>query len=42
MSAILLKPHYQQRLWGGERLKQFGFDFNDPSIGEAWTASALE
>lgn len=42
MSAILLKPHYQHRLWGGERLKQFGFEFNDPSIGEAWTASALE
>lgn len=42
MSAILLQPHYQHRLWGGKRLKQFGFEFNDPSIGEAWTASALE
>lgn len=42
MSTILLQPHYQHRLWGGERLKRFGFEFNDPSIGEAWTASALE
>lgn len=42
MSIILLQPHYQHRLWGGERLKQFGFEFNEHSIGEAWTASALE
>ncbi|WP_214703606.1 MULTISPECIES: type I phosphomannose isomerase catalytic subunit [unclassified Exiguobacterium] len=42
MSTILLQPHYQHRLWGGERLKQFGFEFNEHSIGEAWTASALE
>lgn len=41
MKIIPLQPHYQYRLWGGDRLKRFGFRFNDVSIGEAWTASAL-
>lgn len=41
MNIIPLQPHYQYRLWGGDRLKRFGFCFEDESIGEAWTASAL-
>jgi len=41
MKIIPLQPHYQYRLWGGDRLKRFGFRFDDVSIGEAWTASAL-
>ncbi|MCT4783224.1 ROK family protein [Exiguobacterium himgiriensis] len=40
MTAIPLQPHFEYRLWGGERLKRFGFQFKDASIGEAWTASA--
>lgn len=42
MNIIPLQPHYQYRLWGGNRLKRFGFRFDEPSIGEAWTASALQ
>ncbi|WP_158625530.1 type I phosphomannose isomerase catalytic subunit [Exiguobacterium sp. SH0S7] len=42
MNIIPLQPHYQYRLWGGDRLKCFGFHFDEPSIGEAWTASALK
>lgn len=41
MKIIPLQPHYQYRLWGGDRLKRFGFCFDEVSIGEAWTASAL-
>lgn len=41
MKIIPLQPHYQYRLWGGDRLKRYGFGFDDVSIGEAWTASAL-
>jgi len=41
MKIIPLQPHYQYRLWGGDRLKRFGFYFDEVSIGEAWTASAL-
>lgn len=42
MNIIPLQPHYQYRLWGGSRLRQYGFQFDESSIGEAWTASALE
>lgn len=42
MNIIPLQPHYQYRLWGGDRLKRFGFRFDESSIGEAWTASALQ
>lgn len=41
MKIIPLQPHYQYRLWGGDRLKHYGFHFDEASIGEAWTASAL-
>lgn len=41
MNIIPLQPHYQYRLWGGDGLKRFGFHFDEPLIGEAWTASAL-
>lgn len=41
MKPIKLKPHMQERLWGGTRLNQYGFECTSKEpIGEAWTVSA--
>ncbi|MEH6942839.1 type I phosphomannose isomerase catalytic subunit [Bacillus sp. JJ722] len=41
MKPIKLKPHMQERIWGGTRLNQYGFECtNTKPIGEAWTVSA--
>ncbi|AIF44572.1 mannose-6-phosphate isomerase, class I [Virgibacillus sp. SK37] len=39
--AIFLEPFFQERIWGGQRLRQL-FDYQIPSTktGEAWTISA--
>lgn len=39
---IFLKPYLSQRIWGGKRLKQYGFSIkNNEKIGEAWIISAI-
>lgn len=41
MQTIKLKPHLQERIWGGSRLKKYGFETSIVQpIGEAWTVSA--
>ncbi|WP_031543171.1 type I phosphomannose isomerase catalytic subunit [Mesoplasma photuris] len=43
MEIIKLKPAYSEKLWGGSKLKELGFDIpNGKKIGEAWTISAHE
>jgi len=40
---IFLKPAYQERIWGGTKLKKlFNFDILHDSTGEAWVISAHE
>ncbi len=39
---IKLSPFFSERIWGGERLKEFGFDISNNKIGEAWLISTLE
>jgi len=38
---IYLTPVCKERLWGGEALRQFGYSFSQPNVGEAWAVSAL-
>lgn len=33
---LQFKPEFKERVWGGNALKQFGFDIPEGSIGEAW------
>ncbi|MEH6941090.1 type I phosphomannose isomerase catalytic subunit [Bacillus sp. JJ722] len=41
MQSIKLNPHLQERIWGGSRLKEYGFETSDVHpLGEAWTVSA--
>ncbi|MDQ0567446.1 type I phosphomannose isomerase catalytic subunit [Mycoplasma yeatsii] len=43
MKILKLKPHFSERLWGGQNLKKFGFDIDEnKKIGEAWVISAHE
>ncbi|AEM68640.1 type I phosphomannose isomerase catalytic subunit [Mycoplasma putrefaciens] len=41
MQILKLKPYFSEKLWGGEKLKEFGFDLGQAQkIGEAWVVSA--
>ncbi|WP_434336083.1 type I phosphomannose isomerase catalytic subunit [Mycoplasma capricolum] len=43
MKILKLKPYFLKKVWGGNRLKDFGFDIKDnQNIGEAWVISAHE
>ncbi|WP_434338102.1 type I phosphomannose isomerase catalytic subunit [Mycoplasma capricolum] len=43
MKILKLKPYFLKKVWGGNRLKDFGFDTKDnQNIGEAWVISAHE
>ncbi|WP_434343202.1 type I phosphomannose isomerase catalytic subunit [Mycoplasma sp. 06067-C1-B144P-99-0482-3] len=43
MKILKLKPYFSKKIWGGNRLKDFGFDIKDnQNIGEAWVISAHE
>ncbi|QEH61335.1 mannose-6-phosphate isomerase [Spiroplasma chinense] len=35
-----LKPFFSERIWGGDKLKEFGFNIPSNNIGEAWVISA--
>lgn len=37
---LILKPVFQERLWGGTNLTQFGYDLPNDHIGEVWGISA--
>lgn len=41
-TLIFLKPYYGQKIWGGDKLKNFGFELPNNKIGEAWLISALK
>ncbi|PHK49074.1 type I phosphomannose isomerase catalytic subunit [Staphylococcus edaphicus] len=37
---LFLKPVFHEKIWGGKRLKAFGYDLPSDSIGEVWGISA--
>ncbi len=39
---IKVKPFFSKRIWGGEKLKEYGFEIPSNDIGEAWLISAHE
>ncbi|BAC44564.1 mannose-6-phosphate isomerase [Malacoplasma penetrans HF-2] len=41
-TLIFLKPYYDQKIWGGNKLKKFGYDIPSDKTGEAWLISALK
>lgn len=38
---IFLAPYYDEKLWGGQKLKNFGFNIPSDKTGEAWLISAI-
>ncbi|KRL04153.1 mannose-6-phosphate isomerase, class I [Liquorilactobacillus oeni] len=41
MEPLFLKPAFQEKIWGGKRLKtQFGYDIPSDHTGECWAISA--
>ena len=38
--VLFLQPVFQERLWGGTNLTQFGYDIPNNSTGECWAISA--
>ncbi len=41
MSKIFkIKPYFSKKIWGGNKLENFGFELPNDSIGEAWLISA--
>ncbi|EKU45700.1 mannose-6-phosphate isomerase, class I [Staphylococcus massiliensis] len=38
---LFLEPIFQERIWGGSRLKQFNYDIPSDHTGECWGISAL-
>ena len=37
---LLLKPVFQERIWGGNALKAFNYDIPNDHTGECWAISA--
>ncbi|MDP2425073.1 MAG: class I mannose-6-phosphate isomerase [bacterium] len=41
MDILFLQPKFQERIWGGTKLKEvFGYDIPSPHTGECWAISA--
>ena len=41
MQPLFMKPVFQEKIWGGSRLKTvFGYDIPSDKIGEDWAISA--
>ncbi|MBR1567824.1 MAG: mannose-6-phosphate isomerase, class I [Lachnospiraceae bacterium] len=40
MEPIFLKPVFKQMIWGGSRLKEFGYEIPGDDTGECWAISA--
>lgn len=39
---IFLEPYYDVKIWGGKKLKKFGFNIPSEKTGEAWLISAIK
>ncbi|MGL4616658.1 MAG: type I phosphomannose isomerase catalytic subunit [Mycoplasmoidaceae bacterium] len=42
INIIFLKPYLDEKIWGGNRLKEYGYELKSNNIGEALIVSALE
>lgn len=42
MDVIFLTPHFREKVWGGEALKDFGYALPSDHTGEAWVISAYK
>ncbi|MBR0131597.1 MAG: class I mannose-6-phosphate isomerase [Lachnospiraceae bacterium] len=40
MELIFLKPVFKEMIWGGNKLKEFGYDIPGDDTGECWAISA--
>ncbi len=40
VKPLLLKPSLHEKMWGGTKLRDYGFDLPSEHTGEAWIASA--
>ncbi|MFB5663889.1 mannose-6-phosphate isomerase, class I [Alteribacillus sp. HJP-4] len=40
MEPLFLEPIFKEKIWGGERLRQYGYDIPTNKTGEAWCISA--
>ncbi|ASP27854.1 mannose-6-phosphate isomerase [Spiroplasma corruscae] len=40
MDIIKVLPYFSEKIWGGNELKNYGFDIGDKKVGEAWIVSA--
>lgn len=39
----MLEGKFQEKIWGGDRLKtEFGFEIDSPNVGEYWAISAMD
>ncbi|REH93512.1 type I phosphomannose isomerase catalytic subunit, partial [Staphylococcus felis] len=38
--VLFLKPVFQERIWGGTALRQFGYEIPNERTGECWAISA--
>ncbi|AKU79331.1 type I phosphomannose isomerase catalytic subunit [Spiroplasma turonicum] len=37
---IKIEPYFSKKIWGGQKLKDFGYNIGNDNIGEAWVLSA--
>ena len=37
---MFLKPVFQEKIWGGNKLEEFGYDLPSDNVGECWAISA--
>ncbi len=37
---LFLSPYFEQKIWGGQKLKKYGFNLPSKNVGEAWIISA--
>lgn len=42
MSPLFLQPVFKERIWGGNHLKEFGYEIPNDKTGECWGISAHE
>ncbi len=40
MEILFLKPIFKEMIWGGERLREYGYDIPSDKTGECWAISA--
>ncbi|MGL5591201.1 MAG: type I phosphomannose isomerase catalytic subunit [Mycoplasmoidaceae bacterium] len=42
INLIFLKPYLDEKIWGGSRLKEYGYELKSDKVGEALIVSALD